>query len=113
MSLLNAQEMDHSTMDQSHRAHAQANAERAGSAQPRTQIPALTEADRLAARPPSMYHIEDDSLHAYTLVDRAETWRDNDATGLGWDAQGWIGGDINRGVNLWQASNQEDSGSKM
>jgi copper resistance protein B len=98
-----AQEHNHEPADQSQAAHV--HAEHSGMPQPRTPIPALTDADRLAARPPAMAHgAGDDPVHSYTLVNRLETWDASDGTGLGWEAGGWIGGDINR---LWWRSEGE------
>jgi copper resistance protein B len=111
---LRAQEVDHSRME-----HAQAGQEdehqheveaghehehiTAGAGargqQPQTPVPALSESDRAAARPPSTRHVAaDDDIYSYTLVERAEAWRMDDRKGLGWEAGGWIGGDTNR---LW------------
>lgn len=65
----------------------------------RTPIPLLTDADRLAAAPPAMSHTHgDDTLHSNTLINRMEVRDAGTGTGLGWEAEGWVGTDINR---LW------------
>lgn len=72
----------------------------------RTPIPLLTEADRQAARPsvdPHM-HMGDEAVYAYTLLNRLEAWDADPGTGLAWEAEGWIGGDIDR---FWWRSEGE------
>ena len=89
--------MDHGTMD--HGAHA-------ASAMPREPIPVLTDADRAAAFP--VLHSHDMShgstLHSLVLFNRLEAWDADPGTGQAWEAQAWIGGDINR---LWLRSKGE------
>jgi copper resistance protein B len=104
-----AQEVDHSQMEHAqpetghdHAAH--------GEAPPQAPIPVLTDADRLAARPSLMAHeMGDEAIHSYTLVERAEAWRADGRTGLGWEAAGWIGGDINR--LWWRTEGEHADGS--
>jgi copper resistance protein B len=64
---------------------------------PRTPIPVLTEADRVAAFPPLQGHAaHDKQTHSYWLIDRLEAWDSDEGTAVGWDATAWIGGDIHR-----------------
>lgn len=66
---------------------------------PRTPIPALTEADRAAAVPPPHDHpVHDDGIFSYLLVDRLEGWSADPGSAFAWEAQGWIGTDLDR---LW------------
>lgn len=82
--------MDHTTMD--HGVDA--------ATEPRTPIPVLTDADRMAAKPPAHDHpVHDSSLQHVTLFDRLET--SNAGNGIAWNARAWFGGDMNR---LWLRS---------
>ena len=66
-------------------------------AQPRTPIPTLTDADRVAAQPPAHDHpVHDNSIQNYTLIDRLETWHADNGGAFEWDAQSWVGTDLNR-----------------
>jgi copper resistance protein B len=67
--------------------------------EPKEPIPVLTDADRAAAFPNVDGHAAHDRRwHSYVLFDQLE-WRHNDEeNAVGWDARGWIGGDVNR---LW------------
>ena len=96
--------MDMSQMDHSQMNHAMPQTQSA-SKQPRTPIPAITDADRAAAAPPSrhMHHL-DNSVHSYTLINRLETWDADHGNAQAWEAQGWIGTDLNR---LWWRSEGE------
>lgn len=89
--------MDHGAMD--HSAHA-------ASDMPREPIPALTDADRAAAFP--VLHAHDmshgQSIHSLVLFNRLEAWDADPGTGQAWEAQAWVGGDINR---LWLRSEGE------
>lgn len=77
--------------------------------QPRNPVPTLSESDRAAARLPSTGHlVADNDLYSYTLVERAEAWRMDGRTGIGWDAGGWIGGDLNR--LWWQTEGERADG---
>lgn len=73
--------------------------------EPRTPIPPITDADRAAALPPSqhMAHL-DNAIHSYTLLNRLEGWNADPGTGLAWEAQGWVGTDLDR---LWWRSEGE------
>jgi copper resistance protein B len=96
---------EHSQESADHAQAGHAPTEHAAASQPRTPIPALTDADRLAARPPAGAHgTGDDAVHSYSLVNRLETWDAGGGAGLGWEAGGWIGRDINR---LWWRSEGE------
>lgn len=110
-------QMDHSTMDHdmpgmdmSHMDHSKMDQSMPASNEPRTPIPPPTDADRAAASPPSqhMHHL-DNAVHAYTLLNRLESWKADHGNGQGWEAQGWIGTDLNR---LWWRSEGEREGGK-
>lgn len=76
--------------------------------EPVTPIPALTEADRAAARPPPGGHtVHDNEIFSYWLLDRLETWDADPGTGLTWEALSWIGTDLNR---VWLRSEGERVG---
>lgn len=64
---------------------------------PRTPIPPITDADRAAASPPlrHMHHL-DNAIHTYSLLNRLEGWNADPGTGMAWEAQGWIGTDLDR-----------------
>lgn len=73
--------------------------------QPRTPIPALTDADRKAARPPSHDHpVHDDTVHSKVLLNRLEVFDADHGTGLQWEGQAWIGTDTDK---LWLRSEGE------
>jgi copper resistance protein B len=78
----------------------------ASSAKPREPIPVLTPADRTAAFPVigAGHPVHGTSIQSFMLFDRLEAWDTNAGTGFNWEAQGWIGGDINR---LWIRSQGE------
>jgi len=108
--LLAAEHADHAAAENPQAEHAQAEHDHggAGAVEPRTPMPVLTDADRVAAMPPSMPHPHtDEALHSFTLLNQLEAWDDHGRTGLGWDAEGWIGRDINR---LWWRSEGERVG---
>jgi copper resistance protein B len=72
---------------------------------PRTPIPALTVADRAAAFPPVAGHAAHDRApHSYWLIDHLEATRADGDAGFGWEADAWIGGDVQR---LWLRSEGE------
>jgi copper resistance protein B len=76
--------------------------------QPRTSIPPLSEADRLAARPPPADHpVHDNTVQQYVLVDRLEGFDGDEGNGQSWEAQAWIGTDLDR---LWLRSEGERTG---
>lgn len=73
--------------------------------QPRTPIPAVTDADRKAAIAPEHAHpVHDNSIKSYVLLNRLEAWDADPGTGLGWEGQAWIGTDLNR---VWLRSEGE------
>lgn len=83
-----AQEMDHAAMGHDMPMP---------SGLPREPIPVLTEADRVAAFPDVAGHAaHDNTIHSYWLLDRLEAWNADEGTGIGWEALGWIGTDLNR-----------------
>ncbi len=68
-------------------------------------IPELTAADRAAAvRPAGGHGVHDNSIQRFVLLDRLEGWNADQGTGLEWEAQAWIGTDLNR---LWLRSEGE------
>lgn len=120
--------MDHSTMDHSsvdpagtpqhpvehtrHGAAASSQAQQSTEQQPLHPIPVPTDADRAAAFPAldhrSMQHAP--SIHSLLRVDRLEQqWNGRHGSGQAWEANAWIGGDINR---LWLRSEGERSGGR-
>ncbi|MEJ7746953.1 MAG: copper resistance protein B [Luteimonas sp.] len=73
--------------------------------EPVTPIPVVTDTDRAAAvRPAKGHSVHDNSIQNYTLIDRLEVWDANPGTGLEWEAQTWIGTDLDR---LWLRSEGE------
>lgn len=85
-----AQEVDHAAMG-----HAAPHAPD----QPRTPIPALTDADRAAAVPPAQDHpVHDNAIHRFVLVDRLEGFEADEGRGMEWEAHAWFGNDYNK---LW------------
>jgi copper resistance protein B len=100
-----AQEVEHAD-----HVHADQKPAAPASVQPRTPIPALTDADRLAAQAPPMPHaMDDEAIHSYTLFNKLEAWDTDAGAALGWEAEGWIGRDITR---LWWRSEGERSDGK-
>ncbi len=97
--------MQHATQAPS-AAHDHAAMEHAAQEQPRTPIPMLTDADRAAAFPALESHdmAHGSSLNSFVLLDRLEAWDADHGSGQAWEAQAWIGGDINR---LWLRSEGE------
>lgn len=70
-----------------------------------TPIPPLTQADREAAFPAvHVHHMHGTSIQSYWLLDRLEVSDADKDTALGWDAMGWIGGDVRR---VWMRSEGE------
>ena len=112
--------VDHSKMDHAHDAHAghaapspapvdHANMDHgahAASELPREPIPTLTDADRAAAFPVLHAHgmSHGTPINSLVLFNRLEAWDADPGTGQAWEAQAWIGGDINR---LWLRSEGE------
>jgi len=82
--------------------------------QPRTPIPALTDADRAAAAPPpgghALHAMHDDLAHSFISLDRLETWDADPGAGIGWEGEAWFGTDRDR---LWLRSEGEGSGGHV
>lgn len=78
------------------------------SAEPRTPIPEVTDADRAAAFAHAGNHaVHDNTIQYYVLLDRLEAFDADEGTGLEWEAQSWIGTDLNK---LWLRSEGERTG---
>jgi copper resistance protein B len=68
--------------------HSQMGHGPAAPTQPRTPIPAVTDADRKAAIAPEHAHpVHDNSIKSYVLLNRLEAWDADPGTGLGWEGQ--------------------------
>ena len=105
--------MDHSKMDHSKMDHAgMQHAEPAIDSQLVTPVPALTEADRVAAFPELNAHAMhgESAIHSMLLIDQLEVWNASPGTGLGWDVTAWAGTDSNR---LWLRSEGEQADSSL
>ena len=78
--------------------------------QSRTPIPPLTDADRAAVyKSPGGHAVHDTALNSFFIFEKLE-WQDaDDGSALNWEAQGWIGGDIDR---LWLRSEGERTNGK-
>ena len=65
---------------------------------PHEPVPALTDADRKAAFPELHAHAMEHApaINNYLLMDRLEGWQRDGHDGQAWEAQGWIGSDLNR-----------------
>lgn len=88
-----------------HHAHRAHGARRDGVERPHEPIPPPTDADRAAAFPDLAPHAaHGEGTHAFLLLDRLEAFDADPGTGLAWEAQGWIGGDVDR---LWLRSEGE------
>ena len=93
--------MDHSTMDHSAMGHEMPVAP----TEPLTPIPEITDADRAAAMPPPHDHpVHDNGIFSYVLFNRLEAWDADPGTGMQWEAQSWIGTDLDR---VWLRSEGE------
>lgn len=102
--------MDHSGMDHGSMGDQPgASQDLPASAQPREPIPVITPADRARAFQDLDEHVmHGESINSYWALDRLEAWdADEDGTGMAWEAQGWIGSDLNR---LWLRSEGERAG---
>ncbi|WP_242163218.1 copper resistance protein B [Lysobacter sp. M15] len=76
--------------------------------EPRTPIPEVTDADRAAAFAHAGNHaVHDNTIQYYVLLDRLEAFDADEGTGLEWEAQSWIGTDLNK---LWLRSEGERTG---
>ncbi|MBB3103276.1 copper resistance protein B [Azomonas macrocytogenes] len=66
-------------------------------AQSRTPIAPITAADRRAAFPHVSGHtLHDSAIRRFFLFEKLEYQDADDGSALNWDAQGWIGGDVDR-----------------
>ncbi|GAB6195348.1 copper resistance protein B [Lysobacter xanthus] len=76
---------------------------------PRTPLPAITDADRVAAFPvlASGHAAHDRTPHGYALLDRLEV---NDGGGGAWEARAWYGGDVDR---AWLRSGGHVDGGRV
>lgn len=102
--------MDHSKMDHGSMVHQPATSQDLpATAEPREPIPVVTPADRAAAFQPLDAHVmHGESINSYWSLDRLEAWdADERGTGMFWEAQGWVGSDLNR---LWLRSEGERAG---
>ena len=103
--------MDHSGMDHASMGHHPGVSEALPpTAEPREPIPVVTPTDRAAAFPDLDEHhlMHGESINSYWALDRLEAWdADEDGTGMAWEAQGWVGSDLNR---LWLRSEGERAG---
>ena len=88
-------QVDHSQVD-----HSQMDHSRMGVFDsPREPIPAVTDADRLAAFPTLKdYHKHGTSLNSFWLMDQLEGANTDEGREIAWEGIGWVGSDINR---LW------------
>ncbi|MBF6025416.1 copper resistance protein B [Lysobacter niastensis] len=92
--------MDHGAMDHSAMGH-----DMPSPAEPKTPVPPVTDADRAAAFPPLQHHMQHaKELNTYVAFNRLEAWDADHGSGQAWEAQGWIGSDLNR---LWLRSEGE------
>lgn len=92
--------------------HADHASHDAGSGQlPRTPIPPVTAADRIAALPPQGgAPAHDNGVHAFMLADRLEAWDSDAGSGFAWQGEGWIGTDLHR---LWLRSSGEHHDARI
>ena len=90
-----ASEMDHAAMG-----HGTADADSTDlppDAAPLEPIPQITDTDRAAAFPDVAGHaVHDNAVHWFALLDRFETWDEDDAWPVAWEGSGWIGTDLDR-----------------
>jgi len=85
--------MDHAGMDHASMGHGQALDA------PRTPLRPITEADRRAAFPPLPGHqVHDQQVNWAVIVEQLEYQNFDSSSALNWNANAWIGGDIDR---LW------------
>ncbi|KTC56204.1 copper resistance protein B [Pseudomonas moraviensis] len=97
------QSMDHSKMEGMQPA-------KQPQTQSRTPIPPLTDADRAAVyNAPGGHEVHDSALNSFFIFEKLE-WQDaDDGSALNWEAQGWIGGDVDR---LWLRTEGERTNGK-
>ncbi|MCK9744947.1 copper resistance protein B [Pseudomonas syringae] len=104
------QGMDHSKMQGMDHSQMQGMQPPKQQTQSRTPIPALTDADRAAVyKAPGGHEVHDTALNSFFIFEKLE-WQDaDDGSALNWEAQGWIGGDVDR---LWLRSEGERTNGK-
>jgi copper resistance protein B len=109
-SAMDHSKMDHSGMDHSKMDHAAMGHARPDASQPKTPIPPITEADRVAANRPLHHTMSHGSrIHQFYRLDRLEAWDAGHGTGMHWEAEGWIGTDTDR---LWlRSAGERENGS--
>ncbi len=98
--------MDHGAMDHAAMGHGAAPTQ----IEPTTPIPAVTDADRAAAFPVlrrPMQHAPE--INSYVAFNRLESWDAKPGSAQAWEAQAWVGSDLNR---LWLRSEGERTGGK-
>lgn len=99
-----AQTMDHSQMQ------GMAPAKPAATSHSRTPIPVLTDADRAAVyNAPGGHKVHDSGLNSLFVINQLEWQGSDDGNALGWDVNGWVGGDIDR---LWLRTEGERAKGK-
>lgn len=104
VALVSAEPMDHSQMQ------GMTPATPAASSQSRTPIPPLTDADRAAVyNAPGGHVVHDSGINSLFVINQLEWQGSDDGRAVGWDAKGWIGGDIDR---LWLRTEGERAKGK-
>ena len=104
VTLASAEPMDHSQMQ------GMTPATPAASSQSRKPIPPLTDADRAAVyNAPGGHVVHDSGINSLFVINQLEWQGSDDGRAVGWDAKGWIGGDIDR---LWLRSEGERAKGK-
>ena len=79
--------------------------------QPRTPIPPITGADRVAAFPDVEGRtVHDNAVHAFVLFDQLEWQTLETGDGVSWDAKGWVGRDRDR---LWFRAEGETEDERL
>ncbi|OBY92600.1 copper resistance protein CopB [Pseudomonas sp. AU11447] len=98
------QGMDHSQMQDGDYSDMQ-GMQPAAPTESRTPIPVLTDADRAAVYKGGMdHHMGGQALNSLFVIDQLE-WQDaNQGSALSWEANGWVGGNVDR---LWLRSEGE------
>lgn len=91
--------------------HAGHAADLSADAAPREPIPAITDADRAAAFP-ELHHghmSHGATINSLVRLNRLEGWDADHDSGQAWEADAWIGGDVQR---LWLRSGGEREGGR-
>lgn len=92
-------------------AHAGHDGDLPADAAPREPIPVLTDADRAAAFP-ELHHenmSHGPTINSLVRLNRLEGWDTDDGSGQAWEADAWIGGDVQR---VWLRSGGEREGGR-